>query len=259
MRVYYNINMKIKFLTLNVLHGGIFFDNLTKFVKEQNPDIAFFQEVYDGHDKSLERRFRAFEEFKKEFNFLPHAVFEPSIFDVNRAGIGWGNAVFSKFPIKGSKALFFDLPISHYPLGKGEDSRKVPRNLLCVEIDLSESALYGFNIHGIWDTNGADSSRRFQMLQIVKSAIKGKSPAIFAGDTNLLPTTRFVKEIEKDLKSVFGKSLPSTFNMKHKDAPGYATAAVDMIFISPDIKILSKEVPLVDVSDHMPLVMEFEI
>lgn len=251
--------MKIKFLTLNTLHGGRFFDNLVKFVKDENPDIAFFQEVYNGRDESMERRFRAFEEFKKEFDFLPYAVFEPSLFDTNRGDIGWGNAVFSKFPIKKSHALFFDLPLSHYPLGQGEDPSNVPRNLLCTEIDLLGKTLYGFDIHGVWALNGDDSPRRFQMLEVVKEAIKGKSPAVLAGDTNLLPTTQFVKEIEEDLKSVFGTSLKSTFNMKHKTKPGYATAAVDMIFVSPDIYVLEKRMPDADVSDHMPLISVFEV
>ncbi len=251
--------MKIKFLTLNTLHGGVFFDNLIEFVKAENPDIAFFQEVYDGHDKSMESRFRAFEEYKKEFDFMPYAVFEPSLFDTSRGNIGWGNAVFSKFPIKNSKALFFDLPFSEYALGKDQNPYMIPRNLLCVEIDLSGKTLYGFDIHGVWDKHGDDSPRRFQMLEVVKSAIQGKSPAILAGDTNLKPNTEFAKTIEKTLLSVFGNNLSSTFNMKHKTKPGYATAVVDMIFVSPDIKVVEKRMPIVDVSDHMPLVAVLEV
>lgn len=255
----YNIGMKIKFLTLNTLHGGKMFDNLVKFVKDEKPDIAFFQEVYDGHDESTERRFRAFEEFKKEFDFLPHAVFEPSLFDTSRGSIGWGNAVFSRFPILSSKAIFFEYPLADFSLGKGHDPYFVPRNLQCVEIDLSGKTLYGFNIHGVWDKHGDDSPRRFQMLEVVKSAIQGKSPSILAGDTNLKPNTEFAKTIEETLLSVFGNNLSSTFNMKHKTKPGYATAVVDMIFVSLDIKVLEKRMPIVDVSDHMPLVAVLEV
>ena len=251
--------MEIKFLTLNTLHGGKMFDNLIAFVKGEKPDIAFFQEVYNGYDESLERRFRAFEEFKKEFGFLPYAVFEPSLFDSSRGNIGWGNAVFSRFPILSSKGLFFEYPLADFSLGKGHDPYYVPRNLQCVEFDLSEKTLYGFNIHGVWDLHGDDSPRRFQMLEVVRNAIKGKLPAILAGDTNLLPKTQFVREIEKDLKSVFGTSLESTFNMRHKTKPGYATAAVDMIFVSPDIYVLERRMPDVDVSDHMPLTAVLKI
>jgi endonuclease/exonuclease/phosphatase family metal-dependent hydrolase len=47
--------------------------------------------------------------------------------------------------------------------------------------------------------------------------------------------------------------------MKYKDDRGYATAAVDMIFVSSSTKILKKECPDVEVSDHLPLVVELEI
>ncbi|OIP57600.1 MAG: hypothetical protein AUK12_02870 [Candidatus Levybacteria bacterium CG2_30_37_29] len=251
--------MKIKFLTINILHGGTFWDNLVSFVHQQKPDIVFLQEVYNGHDQSLEKRFRTVDEFKKEFTFLSHAKFEPSLFDTNMGNIEWGNAVFSKFPISSSKALFFDIPLKPSPLVENEDPRQTPESMTCVEIDILGKILYGFNIHGIWDTHGNDTVRRFEMLTVVKGAIHGKSPAILAGDFNLSPITKFVDEIEKELTSVFGNSLSSTFNMMHKTKPGYATAVVDMVFVSYDIKVLSKEMPNVDVSDHMPLVAILEI
>lgn len=251
--------MKIKFLTLNAWHGGIVFDNLIKFVKNEKPDIAFFQEVYDGHDESMDRRFRAFNEYKKEFDFMPYAAFEPSLFDSSRGNIGWGNAVFSRFPVLSSKALFFEYPLTNFSLGKGHDPFFVPRNMQCVEIDLSGKVLYGFNLHGVWDRHGDDSPRRYKMLEVLKNAIKDKTPAILAGDTNLSPKTEFVKEVEKSLSSVFENNLSSTFNMEYKTNPGYATAVVDMIFVSPDINVVEKQMPDVSVSDHMPLTAVIEI
>ncbi len=59
--------------------------------------------------------------------------------------------------------------------------------------------------------------------------------------------------------NVFKDELATTFNMKHKVDPGYATAAVDMFFASSDIKIVSKSCPDDDVSDHKPLVVTIEI
>lgn len=47
--------------------------------------------------------------------------------------------------------------------------------------------------------------------------------------------------------------------MKRKTTFGYATAVVDMIFVSGDICVTSKSCPKVDISDHLPLVCEFEI
>jgi endonuclease/exonuclease/phosphatase family metal-dependent hydrolase len=65
--------------------------------------------------------------------------------------------------------------------------------------------------------------------------------------------------IEKKLKNVFKDELRSTFNMRHKQNPGYASAVVDMIFVSPDLKISKHYASDADVSDHIPLIIEIEV
>ena len=106
----------------------------------------------------------------------------------------------------------------------------------------------------------ADSlDRRLQMGRIIAKEIQDKKTVILAGDFNLQPDTDTVKLITKHLTSVFGSSLISTFNMKRKTNPGYATAAVDMVFVSTDIRVLSAKCPQVEISDHLPLVCELEL
>lgn len=58
---------------------------------------------------------------------------------------------------------------------------------------------------------------------------------------------------------VFNDQITSSFNMRHKANPGYASAVVDMLFTSSDVKIVSKSVPEDDVSDHKPLLATIEI
>jgi endonuclease/exonuclease/phosphatase family metal-dependent hydrolase len=65
--------------------------------------------------------------------------------------------------------------------------------------------------------------------------------------------------LENSLLSVFGNSLATTFNMSQKTNPGYATAAVDMLFISREIKVTSSECPQVNISDHLPLIATLEV
>ncbi len=71
--------------------------------------------------------------------------------------------------------------------------------------------------------------------------------------------TQTIRNIEKHLNNVFKDELSTTFNVKHKDLtrfPGYATAVVDMVFVSSDLQVQSKKCPAVDVSDHLPLVCD---
>ena len=253
--------MKFKFLTLNTLHGGVFWDNLIEFIHKEDPDIAVFQEVYDGSDNNLEKRFRTIEEFKKEFPELRYFKFEPTIIDSNNK-VPWGNAVFSKYEITSSRNYIFNPGLLEYDFENDLPSpAEVPEGILEAEINLNGVNITVGSWHGVWDTHGKDTPARDKMLKIILENLEGKENLILAGDTNLNPDTEFVKKLESKLKikSVFGDNLESTFNMLHKENPGYATAVVDMIFISNNFKVIDKYMPMDDVSDHRPLVAILEI
>lgn len=85
-----------------------------------------------------------------------------------------------------------------------------------------------------------------------------KPHVILAGDTNAKPTNQAMRNLEKHFVSVFGDELTTTFNMKRKTNPGYATAAVDLMYISPDLEVIQKACLDVDVSDHLPLVVTLQ-
>lgn len=251
--------MRIKLLTVNILHGGIFWDNLIHFIHAHKPDLLTIQEVYDGHDLNQEKRFRTMDEFRSEFgNQLPFNAFGATTFDTG-ANANWGNAVFSKYKIKKSKTIFFDLPFAEFDFSINNDFRNAPEGMLEVEIEIDQNVLHVYSWHGVWNTHGEDTPQRALMSNIIIDTIKDKELAILAGDTNMNPTCNASRNIENHLKSVFGTTLKSTFNMEHKDKPGYATAAVDMIFVSPKIKVIEKSLIKVDVSDHYPLAAVIEI
>lgn len=253
--------MDFKFITLNILHGGVFWNNIVSFINSQKPDILALQEVFNSHDISLEKRFRTIDEFSSEFDFLPYYAFEPTMID-KTTNAPWGNAVFSKFPITAKKGITFNGEVFAYDFTDNDpDPTTVTEGMLEANIDIDGKETVVYSWHGVWDRHGNDSPKRFEMEDIIVSAISGKHNVILAGDANLRPDTKFVRDIEEklNLKSVFGTELPSTFNMLHKTNPDFATESVDKIFISPEFKILSKEMPRVDVSDHYPLVVELEI
>lgn len=253
--------MQIKFLTFNILHGGVYWDNLISFIREIEPDIMSLQEVFDSKNQQLEKRFRTIDEFKKEFPQYPFVVFEPTVVDrISRAP--WGNAIFSKFPITQHANYFFNGELEEYDLVIHDpDPSSVTEGILEAQIDILGKNVYVYSWHGVWDRHGNDTPARDEMLKILTKAVKGKSPIILAGDTNLSPNTRFVKVLTEELniQSVFGNSLVSTFNMRHKKDPGYAIAAVDMVFVSPEFQIVKKELLTPDASDHYPLTVTLEV
>lgn len=253
--------MKIKFLALNIWHGGIVWEKLIKFVNQEKPDIAVFQEVHSSENKSLEKRFRTMQEFQKEFPWLAYSAFEETMIEKNTKSL-WGNAVFSKFPIKNKKGYLFDGKIFEYDFKVNDpDPSSVTEGMLGTQIEINNKNYFIYSLHGVWDTHGNDTPKRFAMEKVIVDALKGNEDIILAGDTNLYPTTQFVKNLEDKLniRNIFGNRLRSSFNMKYKTNPSFAKAVVDMIFISENIKVLKAYKPMVDVSDHYPLIATLEV
>jgi endonuclease/exonuclease/phosphatase family metal-dependent hydrolase len=247
--------MKLKFITLNVWFGGKIWDNMTKFISEEKPDILAIQEVYDGHDQCLEKRFRTMEEFSKEFgDFLPHSAFGATVLDTG-VNVPWGNAVFSKFPILASNTVLFDLPFTKYDFRVDSDPRLAAEGMLETKLDANGRELFVYSWHGVWNNHGGDSKERLIMKDVIIKTLSGKESVIIAGDANIRPDTTVMKEIEEklNLNNVFGMRLPSTFNMSHKDNPEFASESVDKILVTKNLRVVSSEMPEVDVSDHFPL------
>lgn len=252
--------MKIKFITLNIWDGGRLLDSIISFIKKENPDVVALQEVYDGKNPNLEKRFRTTEILQKELDF-PYFVFSPAFTDAKFSEkVEQGNAILSRFPILDNNVIFF-VPYGKFELEtKSKDYRHMPSILQSADVGLENNVkLSVCNIHGIWDFDGEDNDRRLKMSRIIVDQIKNKKNIILAGDFNIKPNTKTIGNIESHLKNVFKNELSGTFNMKHKKGDGYQTSAVDMVFVGKHLKVLEHYCPNIDVSDHLPLVCVLEL
>ncbi len=251
--------MRCKIITLNIWLGGMLFDAVVDFIRQENPDILALQEVYDGKSNKLEVRLRCFSILKQKLNF-EHSSYTPAFTQVMPEGnINQGNAVFSKFPIISTDTKFYDVPFdSHYEM-PADNYDHVPRNLQHVCMRAGEHDIHMYNTHGIWGRNGDDTPRRIAMCKTIASQVKGKPRTILVGDFNMDPDTRAIGQIEKHLVNVFDGELPSSFNMKRKDNPTLASVVSDMAFVSKDVRVVERYCPEVDVSDHLPLVVVVEV
>jgi len=262
-----NEPMKLKIISLNIWLGGLLFEEIVEFLNVQDPDILMLQEVFDGKDISLEKRFRAFSVLKNELGYQ-YSDFAPAFIENigENQKINQGNAIFSKFAIKNSKTCFYDIPFGER-IDQYEYFPITPRNLQHVTVNLADQTqnellLHVLNTQGIWGTHGEDTERRTEMGKVILSEIGNNQPLILAGDFNFNPDTKVAENISKKLESVFKTELVTSFNLARKDLvkdPGYATAAVDMMFVSNDIEIISKSCLKVDISDHLPLVVEVNL
>lgn len=245
-------------MQLNIWRGELL-PNAIEFLKQEDPDIIMLQEVYNGTDSSLPPSYRLFSYLKELFPAY-HAVYGAQLGDVTKLGtIDEGNAIFSKFPITDSNMTFFDIPYGTFDNHAKTHFEDNPQGVLHAKIEANGRELHAFCVHGIWGYDGYDNPRRIKMADTLISLTNECKNVIMAGDFNMDPDTKSAGKIAQNLTHVFGTTLATTFNMKHKENPGFKTAAVDMMFVSKHMKVLKKSCPLVDVSDHLPLVVELEV
>jgi endonuclease/exonuclease/phosphatase family metal-dependent hydrolase len=252
--------LELKVVSLNMWHGGRLFDQMLAFLKGQDADVVLLQEVFNDHNPKLEQRFRSLDVLKRELGYKYHN-FAPTQRMVQPEGkIEEGVAILTRFPIISAKSTFLAEPYNDHYIDIPENYASSPRPLQHVVLDTPYGELNVFNIHGVWDLDGDNfSERRQKMSKTIIGAIRGLPNVILAGDTNSRPTNPAMQALEGYLTPVFGTELKSTFNMRHKDDPGYATSAVDLMYVSSTIRVLAKECPDVDVSDHRPLVVRLAV
>lgn len=251
--------MHLKILSLNLFEGGLFWENIEAFLLREKADIMCFQEAFD----SDENQPLSFQSIKRLRSLFPkyHYYHSPEMHETWPHGSGdTGNAIFSKFPIVDQKTVFLHRAYERIIRPADEkDFSHYPKNMQHVVVEIDRKQLHVCNLHGIWELSGGDTPERLQMSEIISKEIADHQPLILMGDFNLRPNTQTIAKIEEKLTNAFKDKLTTTFNMRHKTNPGYATAVVDMFFASHDVKVLTAECPEDDVSDHKALVVTIDL
>ena len=223
--------------------GEAFFD----FVKENslNTDIFCFTEIYPGLFSKLKKMLPNFEGF-----------YEKSMLDRTMHYI-YGQAVFSKEK--------FDMQ----NLGRINLFKNVYNDMGYAspfKLKVCSKILYIVNVHGkARPVHKLDTPVRLRQSKLILDFLKNKTGLkIVGGDFNLLSETRSVGMFEKagyrNLIKEFGikntrNRLIWNFLKKGEEKQYFA----DYVFISEDVKVNSFEVPDCEISDHLPMVLDFEI
>lgn len=253
--------MKLKILTLNLWNGGRLMDRIADFLAAEQPDLLFLQEAYAGRDQAFAPRFRSVEILT--LLFPKHdSDFMAAYCDTREqeGEIEDGQLLLSKWPLTWRDHVFFDIPYAKLDQEATTDFSQWPAGLQHCRIQVEGHEIDLLNVHGPVNLDGSlDSPRRLKMSQDIVDRVKDRSNVILAGDFNVRPNTQTIRQIENHLTNIFKDELTTTFNMRQKTNPGYASSVVDMMFVSPSIKVVGHHQPQVDVADHFPLVATLEI
>jgi hypothetical protein len=254
----------MKLISLNIW-GGKQNKQLLDFIGQhsKDTDIFCFQEVYNGTNTDIVGVFGGMPDIHHQIkNILPgfrdvHNEVYEFFFD-RKFTAPFGLSIFVN-----PKTEIIDLGITDF-FSQAEEWLKegvtVWNRWLQYAIIKNNGKEYVIcNLHGLHTGGGKKDipARIFQSEKVLEFIGKQDCEAVLIGDLNLDMDTESVNILEKKLKN-----LIKEYGIKTTRSDLYPRKAemplADYCFVTSDIKVDSFEVPTGDMSDHLPLILEFK-
>lgn len=257
----------MRLISLNTW-GGKIYKPLLEFIEKnlENTDIFCFQEVFstteDIHEDSG-FRVNLYAEIAKKLDHHK-GYFAPCL---NNYLTGAFQPNFTNYPLTSGLAVFIKKEIkviSHgdffiYKKRGGfnpRDLNSLPRNIQYLSLICRKEKFTICNFHGIWlKKDKKDNPARLKQSEKIKSFLDGVSgKKILCGDFNLDINTKSIKILENNLRNLIKEYSVKTTRNKH--FPGREKFA-DYTFVSNDVSVENFTVPDINISDHLPMILEF--
>lgn len=241
----------MKLITLNTWGGRINKPLLDFIERNNNVDIFCFQEMnHNATDDTLDS---PQDEDKDLFshiqNLLPEftGYFSPQV-------AGTGHAIFVKKELNVGRVELHPILAEEEIVNMPDPFPRILQSLHFKDISLSV-----YNFHGVPKAEKKDTPvRDLQTSRVMEIISKDNNPKIIVGDFNLNPNTRAIATFESIFTNQIKESAYTTTRSKYyeklKDFP-----FADYIFTSPEISVLEFKVLNDEVSDHLPLLLNFEV
>jgi endonuclease/exonuclease/phosphatase family metal-dependent hydrolase len=219
---------------LNYVERKIDFEIMSKAIKTCDADIVGLNEMYDNGIGDFDRQTGILSELTGlKYSYFARAITE-------REG-EYGNGFISRYPIvKAETVIIPDPNPREYPGGYYET-----RCVLKAELENGYTVLvthFGLN---------PDEQRN--AVETVLKHIKGEK-CILMGDFNVEPDDAVIAPIREKMKDT-----ASFFDMPKLSFPSdKPKIKIDYIFVSPDIEIVSADIPEIVASDHRPHIAEIK-
>lgn len=262
-------NLRMKLICLN-LWGGTLLEKTLEFIKVNSldTDIFCFQEIYtspenkktpsDYQSNLLEKISEVLPNF--DHHFSPQFHDRDFHFPVDYK-LSQGIVIFWKKSLNAidKGEIFVYSEENKYSNVPGKNQIIPPRNLQYVEFD----NLIVSNIHGYWaPLPKYDTPERIKQSELIINFLnKYEKSKIIAGDFNLRIDTESISMIENAgfnnlVKESNAKTTRSSlYDIQWRKNDKFA----DYIFTSNDLKVSNFKVMDDEISDHLPLLVEFDV
>lgn len=170
-----------------------------------------------------------------------------------------GNEVVSRFPIVEASNEHYYKKYSLVLDWTNFYTDDHPRTVQIVELDVNNKRLQILNLHGLYSRDKQDSEKTIHQCKYILEAAKKKDiSTIIAGDFNLFPKTKSIEILSKEFRNLIDEYKIKTTRPHFNDEIEYGDNVVDFIFVSKEIKVNDFKIINTDISDHMPLILDFD-
>ncbi len=265
----------MKLLSLNVALFEENNDELAPFIKAQNVDILCLQEVTKRIDSTAKSELISKEIIDITSLGLSHSFFAPvwvlskfeknnfhgkDVFSFDLGGnVEFGNYTKAKYQITKGQNVFvqnYFTYVTNWSKWPEEDYR----GFQVTDMLIDSKDLRVINYHGIWsrDKKGTDKTKK--ACEIIRDfGLEAKGALVICGDFNLFPDTDSIGALNQHFKNLCNDYSIRSTRPETNELSDLSRNVVDYIFVNDKVKVNSFEVVQSDVSDHLPLVMDFDL
>ena len=245
----------MKLISLNVW-GGRLFNPLMSFLQKYSKDVEIFclQEVFNNSPNAKS----AVQRGAKENIYL----------DIKKALSGFDAFIAPVQDNEESLAMFTrrTLPIKKIDevfvyrwknAMMDNDASTYGVNVQYAQFQKDNKNYIVCNLHGHWTPNfKGDNPARLEQFRNIKRFLDGlEGRKILCGDFNVAPDTKSVSILESSMRNLISEyKITSTRSHLYTKELKFA----DYIMVSPEVRTKNFEVLQVVVSDHLPLLLEFD-
>lgn len=174
--------------------------------------------------------------------------------------IEMGNEIMSKFPILYATNEFYYKAYSYTSDWTNWEQEDHGRAVQIAELNITGKKLQILNLHGIYTRDKQGDQRTVaESKRVIEVAKRKDLPTIIAGDFNLAPETESIQLINKEFRNLINEYKIKSTRPDFKRSSIESRNVVDYIFVNDRIKVNEFKVINTSVSDHLPVLLNFDI
>lgn len=126
-------------------------------------------------------------------------------------------------------------------------------------VNVDGKELQIINVHGIWNKDKLGDERTIKQSEFILSRVREDIPVIVVGDFNLLPESQSIKIMNEKMTNLIDRYGITSTRPKFDDGLDKGELVCDYIFVNDKVKVNDFKVLDSEASDHLPILLDFDI